>query len=191
MTEQKEQYLRWLWMPAQCCPAAVRCTQPVCAACLAPVPSPGHCRICQQASGSARSSRSYQGLQQTNRAKRGGSHQWEKQEVKQRTEWDRIRKREHHDNIACNVFILYNCLGVLRKENALKPFRKEHIDSMYSVKWQWMQPHSEASLCKQGKAAQTDCFMTEECQWGGMLHINEQGMGKLYSKPELNAYKML
>lgn len=108
VTEQEVQYLRWLWMPAQCCPAAVRCTQPVCAACLAPVPSPGHCRICQQASGSARSSRSYQGLQKTNRAKKGGSHQWEKQEVKQRTEWDRIRKRGHHDNIACNVLILYN-----------------------------------------------------------------------------------
>lgn len=59
-----EQYLRWLWRPELCCPAAVCCTQPVCAACLAPAPSPGHCRICQQASGSARSSRSYQGLQQ-------------------------------------------------------------------------------------------------------------------------------
>lgn len=61
------EYLRWLWMPGQCCPAGVHCTQPVCAACLAPVPSPGHCRICQQASGSARSSRSYQGLQQAKR----------------------------------------------------------------------------------------------------------------------------
>lgn len=61
------EYLRWLWMPGQCCPAGVHCTQPVCAACLAPVPSPGHCRICQQASGSARSSRSYQGLQRAKR----------------------------------------------------------------------------------------------------------------------------
>lgn len=64
------EYLHWLWMPGQCCPAGVHCTQPVCAACLAPVPSPGHCRICQQASGSARSSRSYQGLQQAKREKR-------------------------------------------------------------------------------------------------------------------------
>lgn len=90
-------------MPGQCCPAAVHCTQPVCAACLAPAPSPGHCRICQQASGSARSSRSYQGLQQANTQQRGENDECEKQIILN----------------ACNVETLDDYFGVLRWGNAL------------------------------------------------------------------------
>ncbi len=134
VTDQEVWHLRWLWTPGQCCPAAVRCTQPVCAACLAPAPSPGHCRICQQASGSARSSRSYQGLQQANTQQRAENDEWEK--TRAGTANREGQQRKHYVNVCTRIIWTFRCVQVQKMCSGKGSVsHREHNKPMYSVTW--------------------------------------------------------